>query len=131
MRPSHRKWHHLVKQAERTVIADLQAPISIAMLCRTLGVSDRYLRLAFHKVHGISPLQYMRMLKLSRARRALMSARNRSVTVAKIATRLGFTELGRFSVEYREMFGESPSTTLHQPLRKKTDLRRSFRNVAC
>jgi len=59
-----------------------------------------------------------------------MSARNRSVTVAKIATRFGFTELGRFSVEYREMFGESPSTTLHQPLRKKTDLRRSFRNVA-
>jgi len=51
------------------------------------------------------------------------------VTVAKIATRFGFTELGRFSVEYREMFGESPSTTLHQPLRKKTDLRRSFRNV--
>ena len=44
------------------------------------------------------PGRYLRMLRLSRARRALMSARGRSVTVSKIATRLGFSELGRFSV---------------------------------
>jgi AraC-like DNA-binding protein len=36
------------------------------------------------------------------------------VTVTQIATGFGFTELGRFSVEYRKVFGESPSDTLHQ-----------------
>jgi AraC-like DNA-binding protein len=57
------------------------------------------------------------MLKLSRARRELMLAHGRSVTVTEIATALGFVELGRFSVEYRRMFGESPSATLRQVLR--------------
>jgi AraC-like DNA-binding protein len=35
------------------------------------------------------------------------------VTVKEIATGFGFLELGRFSVEYRKVFGESPSQTLH------------------
>ena len=35
------------------------------------------------------------------------------VTVTEIATCFGFGELGRFSVEYRKVFGESPSQTLH------------------
>ena len=43
-----------------------------------------------------------------------MMARDRRVTVTEIATALGFVELGRFSVEYRRAFGESPSETLRQ-----------------
>src|SRR5712691_7995110 len=100
--PAHRTPRHLTKQAERAVLADLQTPLSIAKLCRTLGVSDRYLRRAYQEVHGMPPLQYLRTLKLSRARRALTSARSQSVTVSKIATRLGFREFGRFSVQYRK-----------------------------
>jgi AraC-like DNA-binding protein len=33
-------------------------------------------------------------------------------TVSEIAMRFGFSELGRFSVEYRKVFGQSPSATL-------------------
>ena len=36
------------------------------------------------------------------------------VTVTEIATLFGFAELGRFSVEYRAVFGESPSVTLRR-----------------
>jgi AraC-like DNA-binding protein len=57
------------------------------------------------------------MLRLSRARRALI-ARDRSVSVAEIATRHGFTQLGRFSVEDREMFGQKPSETLRRAVRE-------------
>jgi AraC-like DNA-binding protein len=53
------------------------------------------------------------MLRLAQARRALLSADSRRITVTEIATCFGFVELGRFSVEYRKMFGESPSQTLH------------------
>lgn len=120
----HREIHHLVKRAEKIVLADLQAPLSIASLARWLLVSERNLRRAFQGVHGIPPLRWLRMLKLSRARRALMSAYGPSVTVSKIATRFGFRELGRFSVEYRKMFGESPSTTLRLAVRKHQRRRR-------
>ena len=34
--------------------------------------------------------------------------------IARIATRFGFFELDRFSVGYRELFGELPSATLHR-----------------
>ena len=40
--------------------------------------------------------------------------------VTEIATCFGFAELGRFSVEYRKAFGESPSQTLNRVSRIKT-----------
>ena len=46
------------------------------------------------------------------ARRELVAAHPSSHSVAKIALRNGFTHLGRFSVEFRERFGESPKQTL-------------------
>jgi AraC-like DNA-binding protein len=36
------------------------------------------------------------------------------VTVTEVASDYGFGELGRFSVQYRALFGESPSASLHR-----------------
>ena len=103
----------LVEQAERLALANLDEPQQISVLCRTLEVSERTLRKAFHKIHGAPPCRHLRMKRLSEARRALRAADCKRVTVTEIATGFGFLELGRFSVEYRKMFGESPSQTLH------------------
>jgi transcriptional regulator GlxA family with amidase domain len=105
---------NLVQRAEDLALACLDEPLHISALCRTLAVSERTLRKAFQRVHGLSPCRRLRMLRLSSARRALLSADRRSTTVTEIATGCGFLELGRFSVEYRKVFGESPSRTLHQ-----------------
>jgi hypothetical protein len=35
--------------------------------------------------------------------------------VTSVATDHGFSELGRFSVQYRTLFGESPSASLQRP----------------
>jgi len=37
------------------------------------------------------------------------------VTVAGIAFRWGFTNLGRFGRDYQDLFGETPSMTRRQP----------------
>jgi AraC-like DNA-binding protein len=105
--------NNLVEQGERLALAHLDEPLHISALCRTLAVSERTLRKAFHKIHGLPPCRYLRMLRLAQARRALLSADSRRVTVTEIATGFGFVELGRFSVEYRKVFGETPSQTLH------------------
>jgi AraC-like DNA-binding protein len=102
----------LVEQAERLALANFQTPLDIPTLCRALAVSERTLRKAFQKNRGLPPCRRIRMLRLSGARRGLLSACGGCVTVTEIATSFGFVELGRFSVEYRKMFGESPSETL-------------------
>lgn len=104
----------LVEQAERLALAHVGEPLHISVLCRTLEVSERTLRNAFHKVHGLPPCRRLRMSRLSQAKRALASADCQLTTVTEVATSFGFMELGRFSVEYRKVFGESPSQTLHR-----------------
>jgi AraC-like DNA-binding protein len=110
----------LVHRAEMLALAELAKPLNISALCRALAVSERTLRKAFNKTYGLPPCRHLRMLRLSRVRGALLSAHDQVVTVTEIATGFGFGELGRFSVEYRKVFGESPSVTLHRASRSKS-----------
>jgi AraC-like DNA-binding protein len=50
------------------------------------------------------------------ARFALRRADPTTATVAEIARRFQFSELGRFAVAYRRIFGEMPSITLSKAL---------------
>jgi transcriptional regulator GlxA family with amidase domain len=116
----------LVQQAENLALAYLDEPIHISALCRTLKVSERTLRKAFHKLHGLPPCRHLRMLRLSQARRALLSADCRLTSVTEIATCFGFVELGRFSVEYKKVFGERPSQTLHRASHRQSGLEQPY-----
>jgi len=49
-----------------------------------------------------------------RARHCLLQADPAEDKVTAIPAGLGFTEIGRFSVRYRELFGESPSQALQR-----------------
>lgn len=52
--------------AELIALAVSDAPPRISTLCRTLGVSRRTLRNAFHKTYGIAPCRRLRMLRPQR-----------------------------------------------------------------
>jgi len=103
---------NLVQQAENLALASIDKRLNIAALSRMLVVSERTLRKAFRVTYGLSPCRHLRMLRLLQVRQVLMSSHNRAVTVTEAATCFGFVELGRFAVEYRKVFGESPSVTL-------------------
>jgi AraC-like DNA-binding protein len=109
-----RKAGQLVRQAETLALANVDEPLHVSALCKTMGISERTLRKAFHTVHGTPPCRHFRMLRLSNARRALLSADSALAKVTEIALSFGFAELGRFSVEYKKAFGESPSQTLYR-----------------
>ncbi len=103
----------LVGQAEKLALSRSDQALSISDICQTLAVSERTLRKAFIRIRGVPPCRHLRMLRLLHARKVLLAADRRLTTVTKIAAAFGFSELGRFSVEYRRAFGESPSQTLN------------------
>jgi transcriptional regulator GlxA family with amidase domain len=59
-------------------------------------------------------------MRMREAREALLNPRSSAATVTLIAMQCGFLELGRFSVEYRSAFGESPSATLRRSVDEQT-----------
>jgi AraC-like DNA-binding protein len=85
-------------------------------LCSRIGVSGRTLRLCCQEHLGMGPKRFLMLRRMHLARRALREAAA-DVTVTDIATEFGFWELGRFAVEYKGLFGESPSDTLRQASR--------------
>lgn len=85
---------------------------SVIDLCEVLGVSERTLRYAFQEYVGLSPVAYLRVCRLNKVRAVLAASDPAHTTVTQVAMRHGFLHLGRFSGDYRRMFGETPSATL-------------------
>ena len=90
----------------------LDTRISVAELCRVACVSERTLQYAFRDEFGMSPTEFMRQRRLHAVRRMLTASSAEESSVSKIAVYYGFSELGRFAVDYRRLFGVHPSDTL-------------------
>lgn len=102
-----------VKMAIKHMRAKLAQPVTVADLTRVCGVAERTLHKHFRVFVGLSPLGYLRQMRLAAARQRLLApAENDRVTT--IATRYGFDHFGRFSTQYRRCFGEPPSATLRR-----------------
>jgi AraC-like DNA-binding protein len=87
--------------------------ITTAQLAAAARLSPRGLQNAFQRQLGTSPVAYLRRVRLEGARRHLLAADpTRGATVAGIARRWGFVQLGRFATSYREAYDEYPAHTL-------------------
>src|SRR5262249_46321651 len=92
-----------------------KSPLYLADICTALGASERTLRFACEEHLGLGPIRFLNLRRMHLARQALLEADSKTATVTGIATDHGFWELGRFSVAYRRVFGETPSETLRRP----------------
>lgn len=102
---SNREVAQVVELVERAP----ESPYTVVDLARVAGVSARSLQAAFHRHMGVSPMAYLRQVRLERAHEDLKLGRGR---VSEVAYHWGFTNLGRFATLYQERFGELPSTTI-------------------
>jgi AraC-like DNA-binding protein len=95
--------------------ANPDRPIYLAEICAAVGAAERTLRASCEEHLGMGPIRYLTLRRMHQVRRALLHSDPSKATVTRIVTNHGFWELGRFSVAYRALFGESPSETLRQP----------------
>ncbi len=103
----------LIARRARDILEDKYCDsISAEEICRELGVSLRTFNRSFRDYFNITPIQYLKNLRLDKVHRNLASGAASTQSVTELALRNGFTHLGRFSVAYRAHFGESPRDTL-------------------
>jgi AraC-like DNA-binding protein len=98
----------------------LSEPIQLELLAQISGVRPRTLETHFKMFLGTTPLGWVRRMRLARARQELLHAGSQT-TVTEIALASGFSQLGRFAVQYRTTFGEVPSKTIQQMRNSPTD----------
>lgn len=104
----------IVARARDHVLGHSDQVTTVPDLCERLHVSRRTLQYCFEDVLGISPMQYLRIIRLNGARRHLRENSSGSRTVQDVAADWGFWHFSQFSSDYRKLFGQSPSESLRQ-----------------
>lgn len=104
----------LVDRACELMLSRPDEPLSMLQVCREVGASRRKLNYCFQEALGVSPLKYLRAVRLNGVRRELRAGCG---AVQDVAARWGFWHLGQFSRDYKRQFGELPSHTLRQALK--------------
>jgi AraC-like DNA-binding protein len=116
---------------EEYLEANSDCPVYLPEICAAIRVAERTLRIACEEHLGMGPIRFLTLRRMHLVQRALSRSDPSSATVTRIVTDHGFWELGRFSVAYRMLFGESPSETLRRgPEPITTDLNRAVRTSA-
>ena len=101
-----------VRDAMDIIEAGPHLPLTTSTLAKQCHVSARTLQEGFRRHLGMSPMAYLRVVRLRRAHRDLRSADPAYSSVACIARRWGFTHLGRFATAHKTMFGQTPLQAL-------------------
>ncbi|MEZ5735497.1 MAG: AraC family transcriptional regulator [Novosphingobium sp.] len=105
---------YYVRRAEEYIRANLREPIGIDELVAVAGVSSRSLYYGFRRWRKTTPMSYLRNLRLNVAHEELRDAENSGKRVTEIAMNIGYDHLSRFSRDYKQRFGESPSATMRR-----------------
>jgi AraC family transcriptional regulator, arabinose operon regulatory protein len=85
---------------------DLDRPLTLWHVARTVGCSIPHLVRTFRASHGVPPLRFRQQLRLQRAAELLAST---ELSVTEIASATGFMDPFHFSSRFRSFAGSSPS----------------------
>ncbi|MBI1324233.1 helix-turn-helix domain-containing protein [bacterium] len=96
----------------------LDEEFTVARLAEIAGCPVRALQSAFADLCRTSVLAFLKRRRLIAARERLESGMPVE-SIAAIALECGFTQFGRFSTDYRNEYGETPSETLERSKRPR------------
>jgi AraC-like DNA-binding protein/anti-anti-sigma regulatory factor len=86
--------------------------LSVADIAAASSVTVRAVQLAFRRHLDMTPVEYLRQVRLDRARQDLITAEPARDSVTAVAFRWKFASASRFAAYYRRTFGVPPSHTL-------------------
>ena len=101
-----------LRRVEEYLAANALQPVTLTDLSTLTGMSVRSIQAGFRRWRDCTPMEYLRARRFEHARERLLGrSGNPASSVATVAMECGFGHLGRFSIDYRARFGESPNDT--------------------
>ncbi|WP_343597344.1 helix-turn-helix domain-containing protein [Acinetobacter sp.] len=125
-----------IKKANSVVKLSLEALensqdqiLSVEDLCLLTHTSRRTLQNCFEQITGQSPALFLKHVRLNTVKNILVQSPE-PVTISNVAMDWGFWHLSQFAVDYKRLFGESPSQTLmsNQKFKHRFDQDGSFKH---
>jgi AraC-like DNA-binding protein len=95
----------------RLIHSDYAQPLSVEELARKAGMSLSAFHHHFHLVTAISPLQYLKRIRLDQARRLMAHDGYNASTAARA---VGYESPSQFSREFKRLFGVTPVAEAEQ-----------------
>jgi transcriptional regulator GlxA family with amidase domain len=114
-----------VRTAVEIIEEEAHLPLTASSLAARCHVSVRSLQQGFRRYLGASPMAYVREVRLRRAHQSLLESDPSTTSVASVAHRWGFSNLGRFAAAHTARYDEPPAATLRRAFR------RSQANLRC
>ncbi len=103
-----------IKRARDYIHDHAHEKVTLHDLSICAGCSFRTLQTLFNKILGMSPMAYLKVIRLEQVHVALLNADYQVSSVADIAKQWGFTHMGRLAESYKKKYGINPSDTLRK-----------------
>jgi AraC-like DNA-binding protein len=95
-----------IEKALKLIHSSYNAAMSVDSLAALVNMSPSAFHRAFNDVTASSPIQYLKKIRLNKARDLLLEQR---VCVGEAALHVGYESAAQFSREFKRYFGNSPS----------------------
>jgi AraC-like DNA-binding protein len=115
-----------VRAAVEIIEEEADLPWTVSSLAARCHVSVRSLQQGFRRYVGASPMAFLREVRLRRAHQSLLESDPTTTSVASVAYRWGFSNLGRFAAAHTARYDEPPVVTL-----RRRAFRRSQAGLRC
>jgi AraC-like DNA-binding protein len=102
-----------IQRVEEYIEAHWDQPLNVEILATVANIGVRALFRTFQQTRGYSPKAFAKSIRLKKAKEILSSG-SQETSVTAVAFRCGFSNLGHFANDYRNMFGELPSCTIEK-----------------
>lgn len=103
--------HQRIARAVTYLTQHYRQPFDLAALLAEVRLSEATFYRHFRQATGMSPLQFQKWLRLSEARRLMLSE---GLSAVSAAFQVGYESATQFNREYRRMFGITPARNMTQ-----------------
>jgi len=95
-----------IRVAQQQILSHYAEPLEVARMAEDVGMSVSAFHHNFKAVTATSPLQYLKSIRLHKARMLMV---HDGLGVAVTADRVGYESASQFSREFKRFFGQAPT----------------------